>query len=171
MRLRLLAASAMIVVALAGCGEKDKGTDNAKSDQQKEREQVIKFVECMRDQGIDMPDPEFSDDGIQLMMPKGAVVDEEQMEAAQQECKKYMPNNGEPPKMSKEDREKALQFAECMRENGVPEFPDPTDGGFGIQGEPGSGLDPESESFQAAEEACEKYSPGRGEKKNSKEEG
>ena len=27
------------------------------------REQMLEFTECMREQGIDMPDPVFSDDG------------------------------------------------------------------------------------------------------------
>lgn len=56
--------------------------------------------------------------------------------------------------------EAALEFSQCMRDNGVPDFPDPsfTEGGGGIvaggpDGE-GPGFDPQSEEVQAAFEAC-----------------
>jgi hypothetical protein len=56
--------------------------------------------------------------------------------------------------------EAALEFSQCMRDNGVPEFPDPnfTEGGGGITvGGPdgdGPGFDPQSDEVQAAFEAC-----------------
>jgi hypothetical protein len=56
--------------------------------------------------------------------------------------------------------EAALEFSQCMRDNGVPDFPDPsfTEGGGGIivggpDGE-GPGFDPQSEEVRAAFEAC-----------------
>jgi hypothetical protein len=56
--------------------------------------------------------------------------------------------------------EAALEFSQCMRDNGVPDFPDPnfTEGGGGIivggpDGE-GPGFDPQSDEVQAAFEAC-----------------
>ena len=55
----------------------------------------------------------------------------------------------------------ALKFAGCMRANGVPNFPDPSAGG-GIQISPGSGLNPQSPAFQAAQTKCGKLLPGGG---------
>jgi hypothetical protein len=55
----------------------------------------------------------------------------------------------------------ALKFSDCMRANGVPNFPDPGAGG-GIQISPGSGLNPQSPAFQAAQKACRKLLPGGG---------
>ncbi len=55
----------------------------------------------------------------------------------------------------------ALKFSSCMRANGVPNFPDPGSGG-GIDIAPGSGLDPQSPAFQAAQKACGKLLPGGG---------
>ena len=56
--------------------------------------------------------------------------------------------------------EAALEFSQCMRDNGVPDFPDPSfsEGGGGIivggpDGE-GPGFDPLSDEVQAAFEAC-----------------
>jgi hypothetical protein len=56
-----------------------------------------------------------------------------------------------------------LKFARCMRSHGVPNFPDPGSGG-GIDISPGSGLDPASPAFQAAQRQCKKLLPGGGPK-------
>lgn len=45
-----------------------------------------------------------------------------------------------------------------MRSHGVPNFPDPSPGG-GLSIAPGSGLNPRSPSFQAAQKACRKFQP------------
>ena len=55
----------------------------------------------------------------------------------------------------------ALKFAACMRSHGVPNFPDPTATG-GIQIQAGSGVDPQSPSFQSAQKSCFKLLPGGG---------
>jgi hypothetical protein len=49
-----------------------------------------------------------------------------------------------------------LAFADCMRANGVPNFPDPKPGG-GFQ--LGSGIDPSSPAFRAAQAKCQKFMP------------
>jgi hypothetical protein len=54
-----------------------------------------------------------------------------------------------------------IQFASCMRAHGVPNFPDPSGGG-GIEISPGSGINPFSPSFTAAQSACRKLLPGGG---------
>jgi len=48
--------------------------------------------------------------------------------------------------------QKALKLSECMRAHGVPNFPDPNGQGV-IQG---SGIDPNSPPFQAAQQKCAK---------------
>ncbi len=55
----------------------------------------------------------------------------------------------------------AEQLSECMRRNGVPNFPDPSVGG-GIDIGPGSGIDPRSASFQAAQITCQQLMPHHG---------
>ena len=49
--------------------------------------------------------------------------------------------------------QEALRFSQCMRANGVPNFPDPNGQGV-IQG---SGIDPSSPQFATAQKACAKY--------------
>ena len=52
----------------------------------------------------------------------------------------------------------AMKLAACMRSNGVPNFPDPNSQGV-IQG---SGIDPNSPTFQKAMQACRKNLPNGG---------
>ena len=54
----------------------------------------------------------------------------------------------------------ALQFAQCMRANGVPNFPDPGPRGYQIT--PRSGINPLSPADKSAFNACEKYLPPSG---------
>jgi hypothetical protein len=61
-----------------------------------------------------------------------------------------------------------LKYSQCMRSHGLPNFPDPqqeSDGGISLSIRKGSGLDPGSQPFKAAETACRKYSPRRGNNK------
>jgi hypothetical protein len=55
-----------------------------------------------------------------------------------------------------------LKFSRCMRTHGVPNFPDP--GSNGIQLTPGSGVDPASPAFKAAQGECKNDLPGGGPK-------
>ena len=51
------------------------------------------------------------------------------------------------------------KYAQCMRSHGVPDFPDPVNGGFDITAGPGSDLDPGSPQYAAADKACAALSP------------
>lgn len=53
----------------------------------------------------------------------------------------------------------ALEFSQCMRAHGVPNFPDPASNGTLSLG---PGLDASSPSFQAAQNHCAKLEPGGG---------
>lgn len=49
-----------------------------------------------------------------------------------------------------------LEFAECMRSNGIEEFPDPTaDGGFNRGAFAELGIDPQGAEFQSATDSCQ----------------
>ncbi len=56
----------------------------------------------------------------------------------------------------------AIEFADCMRANGVPNFPDPRPGSGVVQIPAGSGINPFSPSFKAAQARCAKLLPGGG---------
>jgi hypothetical protein len=52
----------------------------------------------------------------------------------------------------------ALAFADCMRANGLPNFPDPKAGG-GFLFHTGAGADPSSPAFETAQTKCKKFLP------------
>jgi hypothetical protein len=60
------------------------------------------------------------------------------------------------------NHEKAVKFAECIRTNGVSEFPDPdASGNFAYGIKTGSPLDPSSAEWQKAIGACKNLEPAR----------
>jgi hypothetical protein len=181
-RLSLLAAVAVLALAgpaLAGCAKKNHGpgvatlgdggsaSASAKGGGGDAREQGHKFAECMREQGIDMPDPEVGDDGgmrVQIGSDGDATgkppPDLAKVDAAQAKCKQYLPNGGEPPKLDPAQIEQARQFSRCMRENGVPNFPDPdANGMLRIEAGGDSGIDPQK--VEDAQKKCDQYAPKR----------
>ncbi len=113
------------------------------------------YAKCMRDHGIsDYPDPGASG-GIPIRVQPGSDLDPNnpQFKAAEQACKSLL------PQPSQEDQEHEfehmLRFAQCMREHGIADFPDPKPGeGISISTDQGSDLDPNNPQFQAASDAC-----------------
>ena len=180
MRRTLLALIAALAL-LSGCaGDKDKGDDVASAGEGKASasadansgdiaEQSAKFASCMRENGVDMPDPQVDGDGkVAFGGPQeanGEPADREKTQAAHEKCKQYLPNGGEPPKLSTEELDQMRKFSQCMRENGFPDFPDPqADGGIRIDSTEGDGkkvMDPESQEWKDAHAKCEQYMPAR----------
>ena len=150
----LLAASALVVAA---CGE-ESATPAAStaSDEDKARQAQVKFAQCMREQGVDIPDP-GADGGSEIRIGPDSGISPEEFETASKACEKY--REGIRPELSEaeqaEFKEKALEHARCMREHGI-DFPDPTfsaEGGAQIRLERGR-LDPDDPEFKAAQEEC-----------------
>jgi hypothetical protein len=156
----VLLAAAALAVALGACGGETGGASRA-SDL---RDAGLKFARCMRENGIDMPDPKTDENGVMIAegdegMGLEGGQPSSRFRAAEQKCRKHLENVKPPqlsPEQQKEFRQRALAHAECMRENGV-NFPDPKfsdDGGAVVDIGPGSGIDPESPAFKRAQEEC-----------------
>ena len=115
---------------------------------------VFKYTACMREAGIPMDDPEVGEGGafkMKMSVPKG--IDKATVEAAQEKCRPLLPSGGQAMKPSSEQAAAQREMAKCMRENGVPNFPDPSAEG-GIKISPDMGVNPEDPAFKAAEEKC-----------------
>jgi hypothetical protein len=69
---------------------------------------------------------------------------------------------GSAPESEASAQQHLVAYAKCMRSNGVPNFPEPDEGRLLVRGGPGTGLDPGSAQFQAAERACHKLQPQGG---------
>ncbi|WP_155370547.1 hypothetical protein [Catellatospora vulcania] len=123
-----------------------------------EKEQGLKFSQCIRDNGVpNFPDPEFHDGGgVSLGAPEG--ISKEKLDAAMQACRQYAPGGGGKQKLDPARLEQLRKLAQCMRAEGVENFPDPTDEGIQADGNaPGMSLD--DPKFQAAMKTCDKYAP------------
>jgi hypothetical protein len=118
------------------------GGDEADLSPEEQEEALLDWAQCMRDQGIDIPDPEVTEDGGVIIgggtsgdpddedgtddVATGPPFEQEDFEAAREEC-------GDPPggpsELSEEElaerQDAALEFAQCMRDEGVEDFPDP----------------------------------------------
>ena len=168
MRLRLAGAllALPLAVALAGCagevtddgiatagdGSATPSASASGASDLSDEEMALKFAQCMREHGIDMEDPEPGSGGFGIDIGPGS--DKAKVDAAMEACKAYAPFGGEPPTPNPEMAERMREFAKCMRENGVPNFPDPEEDGLMRIG-PDVGLDPNDPTFKAAEEKCQ----------------
>ncbi|MFF0445137.1 hypothetical protein ACFYT4_01750 [Streptomyces sp. NPDC004609] len=55
--------------------------------------------------------------------------------------------------------EQGLAYSKCMRDNGVPKFPDPQQDGGGVRLTPGQGVDMNSPAYKSAQESCRDKAP------------
>jgi hypothetical protein len=184
--LRLGTALLVTFVTMTSCGLIGSGNGPAPSPTPMSDAEVLaigkQIAQCIRDQGIvEMPDP-IVDENHHIQLPEGA---EEQIEGrypeatlqqAQQACQSLfdqLPESavrdggsgggGDPGDRSPgpQDMEALRAFAQCVREQGIPEWPDPgADGRFPVSTGPLAGQ-AKSPRLIAAYEACTKYWNGQ----------
>ena len=136
---RVLIAAAVVLLACSACG----GTPSAAGPANSNSPSAVAYSACMRSSGVpDYPDPDGSG-----QLPKGGArqfgVSAARYQAAQQACRHLLPTGGPvplqehqcmqnsdcPPAQVQQMMTGDLKLARCMRSHGVPNFPDPTDGG------------------------------------------
>ena len=120
------------------------------------------FAKCMRDKGINVPDPEPGGGPVRIGPGTGIDMGDPKFEQAQDACAKELgdliPGAGD-PSQRQEFQDKALAFAKCMRENGV-DMPDPTFGEGGrVEQRLEGGVSPDDPKFQEAQKKCESLLP------------
>ena len=186
-RLRLAAAFVVLPLAFAACSAgaaSDDGVasltspDTAAASPSPDastnpEDAMLDFAQCMRDNGVDMPDPQTGGGGVRITVGQNGIdPGSEAFQAAQEACQHFLDDAGfgTPRELSQEQLDQLVAFAQCMRDNGI-DMPDPAaDGGMNVQirGQAGSGgagpggIDPQSEAFQAAMEACQALQPAFG---------
>lgn len=139
-----------LLLALTACGSKDQPAD-AKKD---EKGDSIQFAKCMRENGVDMPDPSEDGGGVGITIGGEGGLDPEKMKTAHEACKKFLPNGGEFKPPSPEDQDKMRQQAKCMRDKGY-NWPDPQfEGGVGQPLEPIELPDMEDEKVKQDMKDC-----------------
>ncbi len=129
MRIHLTALLAVAGCTLAACGE-DGGTPSAGGERpdQSTRQAMADFAQCMRENGVDMPDPGSGEAG-----PVEIKGDPGDLREAEEACAEFR-EKIKAPELSDEElaevKAAALAHARCMREQGI-DFPDPQ---FGADG-------------------------------------
>ena len=128
--LRPLAALAMVALTAAGCSSaagEDGTTTSTKNTAN--RSPAMKFAACMRENGVgEFPDPDASGkltiDGV--LNGSSLDPDAPAWKRAISACKDLQPSGFTGHKRNAQEQKPALKFAQCIRDNGVTDFPDPT---------------------------------------------
>ena len=162
-RLPLLLTAVAGALALAACGSDDDPAGAATNRQDKAYEGALKFAQCMREHGVDMPDPQRdAKGGIRITQKRraGDGMTDAKAQAAQKDCEKHLQEGGGPtrdPAAEARMQDALFAYAKCMRSQGV-DMPDPKVSGGKVTfkaGGPGQG--PETAAFKAADKVCHKH--------------
>jgi hypothetical protein len=164
--------AALLLAFLAGCSG-DTSAAAGPSPTAMNHDEILAIgreaAQCMREHGIpDFPDPIVDGQGRLALPndPQGDHVKQEMVAnpAAEQACQPILDRlpslalgrTSDGP-VSQEDMAKLVQFAQCVRQNGIPEWPDPrSDGTFPLAGTP-LATEGKSQRLITAFEACKQY--------------
>jgi hypothetical protein len=123
-----------MVVLISACGSTtpaETSTGSGGNNTAATAQKAVKFAKCMRDNGVtQFPDPgvsgKFTIDGI----VNGSSLDPNTptFKQAFSACRDLEPAGFMGSKWTPQQMQAALKFAQCVRANGVPDFPDPVNG-------------------------------------------
>ena len=122
------------------------------------RDILVDFTGCLREQGVDVPDPDFNatpDEARKRLEEAGIDLDDPHVQEAIRTCQPLLLGilQSLSPEQVQAFRDAIVDYARCMREHGV-DLPDPDfSGGLDIFG---GAADPSDPAFQAANEECSK---------------
>ena len=156
------------VALISACGSTAPATstsDRAATDHAK----AAAFAQCMRHNGVSaFPDPPASGDLTVDGVANGSAVDTNTpvFTRAVSACKTLEPAGFTGRKPTSQQASARLAFARCMRQNGVPDFPDPTPDGPLIDTNriPSlAGKDPRTDpAFNSARDKCSSFATAAG---------
>ena len=159
------AVSIMLAIVTGACGggseeassDSGNGKGSSASSEKDPQKAFLAYARCMREQGINMPDPDPSNGVIFDMSDRS--IDHDALAKAESQCKKHLEgvtvDNPDGMKDS-EMQDRMVKLTQCLRQRGF-NIPDPQpvgSGGAPSQGEPDFDLnDP---NFKKAERECAK---------------
>jgi hypothetical protein len=137
---RPLATLALIALISAGCGSNapsetssagSNGTAAGTTEKASAQNKAVRFSACMRDNGVsEFPDPDASGDLTIDGVVNGSSLDTDSpaWREALAACRDLQPSGFTGGKRSTAQQSAALRFAQCIRDHGVKDFPDPAEG-------------------------------------------
>ncbi|MGW5065700.1 hypothetical protein ACWEQJ_06195 [Streptomyces cyaneofuscatus] len=142
---------ALSATACSGDGGGTKSGGSSSGSKKTEEDQALEHRKCLREQGLDIPEPKPGENGMGVTIDGGSKSQKE-MEKAFKACQDKAVGGG-PKELSQAEKDKMVAFARCMRKNGF-DMPDPKFDGGMAQAMPalkGS----EMKKFEKANKACE----------------
>ncbi|WP_129667669.1 hypothetical protein [Phytoactinopolyspora endophytica] len=156
----------------SAAGEEDSAAgqgDSAADEEGSDGDPVLDFYQCLRDNGLDVDDPDPSGGGgAGLQGPPGVDMDNPETEAIVDECRDtHLADSDGRVTMGGEDGEMGdnmaepealIAYVDCMREHGI-DMPDPNaDGTLSFP----EGVEPDRPEVQEAAQACAEHLDGGG---------
>jgi hypothetical protein len=161
LRLAFVLASTACALALAACGGSSPKATGSSGDSE------LATSQCMRAHGVpNFPDPTrgpggegrsvSSSPGSSTVTVEGIPFSGPVFQAAEKACKLFGGGLAPPP-ISESQKVALFHFAQCMRRNGVPNYPDPVfPAGGGIERPSVPGLSRNSPAVMKAAAVCNK---------------
>lgn len=126
-------------------------------------EAVLDFTQCLRDEGIEVPDIALGADGAPQLDPaqlQDLDLDSAEFQTAFDTCIGIIADSGAfslelDPEIEAIIQDQLQAFAECMRREGIEDFPDPQVGGNGLPFPASAFTRVGDEGFQTALDTCQ----------------
>lgn len=154
-----IVALAMLIVACAPAQPDpaaDRPDDGGKAE--------LAHAQCMREHGVDWPDPELIDGEWQVRLDQDIDLESPTYKAAESACAPTRQDadadaaggdvDAAERKRQEQEMDRMLKFAACMRDEGI-EFPDPVMDDNGDISGPAGPVDGDWDAFEVAKQACE----------------
>jgi hypothetical protein len=125
-----LAALAMVALIGAGCSNGSAENGNTGTGSSSSTNKTVTFAACMRENGVtEFPDPNASGDQGFVEAIRALDTSSAAWKTAIGACKDLRPPGLLGGKATPQEMTTRLEFAQCMRDNGIEDFPDPTKDG------------------------------------------
>ncbi|MEV5583665.1 hypothetical protein AB0L39_34560 [Streptomyces parvus] len=147
----LAAALALTATACSGDGGGTKDGGSASDSKKTKEDQALEHRKCLREQGLDIPEPKPGENGMGVTIDGGSMG-KEKMEKAFKACEDKAVGGG-PKELTQAEKDKAVAYARCMRQNGF-DMPDPKFDGGAMQAAPVL-KSKDMKKFEKANKACE----------------
>lgn len=157
MELKHLGTVAGVLVLLAACACSGGGSVgiSVASPAASARQAYLAYARCLRAHGVDEADPTFDQNGSPIwqinpkLLPQGEVLPCDYL--LQGVVNSQSRQSADPARLAAMTR-----FSQCMRQHGMPGWPDPSSDGNGFPTTSDPSLDP---AFQPALAACNSLLP------------
>ncbi|MGW3332744.1 hypothetical protein ACWDF9_19630 [Streptomyces rubiginosohelvolus] len=147
----LAAALTLTATACSGDGGGTKDGGSASDSKKTKEDQALEHRKCLREQGLDIPEPKPGENGMGVTIDGGSMG-KEKMEKAFKACEDKAVGGG-PKELTQAEKDKMVAYARCMRQNGF-DMPDPKFDGGAMQAAPAL-KQKDMKKFEKANKACE----------------